>query len=183
VRTEWDFVEAPSQLLEEWTRDTATLQSFAVNAAGEPIPAALVAQLRDAEEFGKGYQVRRQMFLAALSLELHDHDPRTKEAHALAVELYPRYSPTPYVADTAMEAAFGHLNGYSAGYYTYMWSLVIAKDLFTAFAEKGLADPATAARYRRAILEPGGSRPAAELVKDFLGRPFDFRAYQAWLER
>ena len=62
-----------------------------------------------------------------------------------------------------------------------MWSKVIAKDLFTAFKAKGMFDPETAQRYRKEILEPGGGKPAAELVADFLGRPYDFRAYEAWL--
>jgi thimet oligopeptidase len=87
------------------------------------------------------------------------------------------------VPGTYFQASFGHLNGYSAAYYTYMWSLVIAKDLFTVFREKGLLDAEAAGRYRRAVLEPGGGKAAADLVKDFLGRPYDFRAYEAWLAR
>jgi thimet oligopeptidase len=63
-----------------------------------------------------------------------------------------------------------------------MWSLVIAKDLFSVFKKEGLLNPAPAKRYRRAILEAGGSKPAAELVRDFLGRPYDFGAYQKWLD-
>ena len=82
-----------------------------------------------------------------------------------------------YVEDTHMFAGFGHLDGYSSGYYTYMWSLVIAKDLFSAF------DPVTAHRYRDLILAPGGARDAADLVEDFLGRPYTFDAYGAWLAR
>jgi thimet oligopeptidase len=85
------------------------------------------------------------------------------------------------VEGTWPEASFGHLEGYSALYYTYLWSLVIAKDLFTVFREEGLLSDA-ARRYRRAILEPGGSRKAAELVKDFLGRPHGFEAFRAWLD-
>ena len=64
-----------------------------------------------------------------------------------------------------------------------MWSLVIAKDLFTPFAAKGVFDPQTGAAYRRGILEPGGGKPAAELVADFLGRPYDFKAYETWLTK
>ena len=92
-----------------------------------------------------------------------------------------RYSPFPYTEGTYMQCSFGHLEGYSAAYYTYMWSLVIAKDLFTVFQEKGLFNPEAAGRYRRSVLEPGGGRPAAKLVEEFLGRPYDFRAYEAWL--
>src|SRR5262249_6429034 len=75
----------------------------------------------------------------------------------------------------------GHLDGYSAMYYTYMWSLVIAKDLYTVFEKEGLMTPAAAQRYRRAVLEPGGSKEAALLVKDFLGRDFGFEAYERLL--
>ena len=82
-----------------------------------------------------------------------------------------------------MQASFGHLNGYSAMYYTYMWSMVIAKDMFSAFQKAGVLDPATALRYRKTILEPGGSKDAADLVKDFLGRPYGFQSYEDWLNQ
>jgi thimet oligopeptidase len=82
-----------------------------------------------------------------------------------------------------MQDAFGHLNGYSAVYYTYLWSKVIADDLFTQFARNGLSDRATAVRYRRMVLEPGGSKPAAQLVRDFLGRDISLDAYRADIAR
>jgi thimet oligopeptidase len=80
-----------------------------------------------------------------------------------------------------MQTAFGHLNGYSAVYYTYMWSLVIAKDMFTEFKKDGLLNPEVAAKYRADILGASGTKPAAELVRDFLGRPYSFDAYANWL--
>lgn len=82
-----------------------------------------------------------------------------------------------------MHLSFGHLDGYSAIYYTYMWSMVIAKDLFTAFDRDALLDPDVPRRYREAVLAAGGSAPAAELVRSFLGRDFTFDAYRAWLDR
>jgi thimet oligopeptidase len=82
-----------------------------------------------------------------------------------------------------MHASFGHLVGYSAMYYTYMWSLVIAKDLFSEFEARGLYDAETCTRYRDRVLCPGGSKDAADLVRDFLGRPFDMAAYRRWLEQ
>ena len=183
VATEWDFVEAPSQLLEEWIWDPAVLARFARHhRTGEPIPAALVTRMKAADEYGKGLQVRQQMFYAALSLELHRRPPEGLDTTALTAELQARYTPFRPVEETYLQASFGHLDGYSAIYYTYMWSLVIAKDLFSEFQRVGLMDPATARRYRRAVLEPGGSRPAAELVQAFLGRPSGFEAYRAWLE-
>ena len=99
------------------------------------------------------------------------------------LELQKRYSPFPYVEGTHFFASFGHLNGYSAMYYTYLWSLVIAKDLLGEFQRHGLLEEKTASRYRDTVLVPGGSRDAADLIKDFLGRPYGFEAFQAWLEK
>jgi thimet oligopeptidase len=82
-----------------------------------------------------------------------------------------------------MQASFGHLNGYSAMYYTYMWSLVIAKDMFSKFKAQGILDPATALAYRKAVLQPGGSKDAAQLVADFLGRPYTYQAFEDWLNQ
>lgn len=185
VATERDFVEAPSQLLEEWMRDAKTLQSFAIHhQTREPIPAALVERLRRADDFGRGLQVRNQMSLAAISLGLHNRDPKGLDTSTLVAQMQERYTPYKPVAGTHFHMAFGHLDGYSAIYYTYMWSLVIAKDLFSEFAAKGdIMDPAVARRYRDAVLVPGGSKPAAVLVQDFLGRPYDFGAYERWLNQ
>jgi thimet oligopeptidase len=184
VATEWDFVEAPSQLLEEWVWDPEVLGGFARHhQTGAPIPGELVRALRAADEYGKGLAVRQQVFYAALSLELHRRDPAGLDPAGLAAELQEAYTPFRPVEGTWFHLSFGHLDGYSAIYYTYLWSLVIAKDLLTAFRARGLMDPEVAGRYRRAVLEPGGSRRAAELVEAFLGRPFSFDAYQAWLDQ
>jgi thimet oligopeptidase len=183
VATEWDFVEAPSQMLEEWVWDPEVLARFARHVEdGRPIPAGMVRRMRAADEYGKGLLVRQQMFYAATSLELHRRDPRGLDTTEVVAELQERYTPFRHVPGTYFQESFGHLDGYSAIYYTYMWSLVIAKDLFGPFRAAGLLDPAPARRYRRAILEPGGSRPAAELVRDFLGRPHSFDAFAAWLD-
>ena len=85
--------------------------------------------------------------------------------------------------DTHFHCGFGHLDGYGSAYYTYVWSLVIAKDLFTAFDPDDLFAAEVAHRYRDTVLAPGGSQDAADLVEDFLGRPYDQRAFTAWLER
>jgi len=182
VRTEWDFVEAPSQMLEEWARDVGALQSFAKHyQTNEPLPADIIQRMKKADDFGKGLWVRQQMFYAALSLTLYQRDPTGLDPLTLVRELQGKYTPFPYVEGTYFHLSFGHLDGYSAIYYTYMWSLVIAKDLFTVFQDKGLLNPEPAQAYRRAILEPGGSKDAVVLVKDFLGRDYDFRAYEQWL--
>ncbi|MEO7754701.1 MAG: M3 family metallopeptidase [Terracoccus sp.] len=179
VATEWDFVEAPSQMLEEWAWDADVLATFAKNAAGETIPADLVASMRTADDFGKGYGARTQMFYAALSYDYHVHS--TEDLTARLRELMARYSSFPYLPGTHMQCHFGHLDGYSSAYYTYMWSLVIAKDMFSAFDRADLFDPEVAGAYRDKVLAQGGRHDAAELVEDFLGRPYTFDAYAAWL--
>ncbi|MGZ4652170.1 MAG: M3 family metallopeptidase [Oryzihumus sp.] len=180
VATEWDFVEAPSQMLEEWAWDATVLRTFARNAAGEPIPAELVARMKAADDFGKGYLARTQMFYAAVSYRLHRE--RVEDTTALVRSLQEHYDLFPYTEGTHFQAAFGHLEGYSSAYYTYMWSLVIAKDLFSAFDKEDLFADATALRYRDRILAAGGSKDAADLVEDFLGRPYSPEAFRRWLE-
>jgi thimet oligopeptidase len=182
ISTEQDFVEAPSQMLEEWTWDPATLQTFARHyQTNQPIPAELVARMRRANEFGKALGVRQQMVYARLSLSVYDREPSAVDTTAMIREFTTKYLPTAYVDGTHMQTSFGHLDGYSAVYYTYMWSLVIAKDLFSQFDRTQLLAPAIAGKYRDTILVPGGSKPAAALVRDFLGRPFDSQAWETWL--
>nr|WP_297418690.1 M3 family metallopeptidase [uncultured Nocardioides sp.] len=181
VATEWDFVEAPSQMLEEWAWDHDVLSTFATDASGEAIPGELVTKMRAANEFGKGYYARTQMFYAATSYYLHKEVPA--DLTARMVELQAKYDLFGYVPDTHFHTSFGHLHGYGSGYYTYMWSLVIAKDLFSAFDPDNLFDTEVAHRYRDCILAAGGSKDAADLVADFLGRPYNFDAFEAWLRR
>ncbi|MDY7231801.1 M3 family metallopeptidase [Hyalangium rubrum] len=182
TRTEHDFVEAPSQMLEEWAWAPESLQTFARHhQSNAPLPTETIARMKRADELGKGLWVRQQMFYAATSLRFYNRDPKGLDTTATIQELQERYTPFKYAPDTYFHLSFGHLDGYSAVYYTYMWSLVIAKDLFTPFQTEGLMNPAPALRYRRAVLEPGGAKDAAVLVKDFLGRDYGFEAYERWL--
>jgi thimet oligopeptidase len=180
VATEWDFVEAPSQMLEEWAWNADVLRGFATDADGLPIPDALVARMREAEEFGKGYFVRTQMFYAALAYVLHRDRP--SDTTAAVRELQQKYDMFDYIEGTHFQAGFGHLAGYTSAYYTYMWSLVIAKDMFSAFDRANLLEPNVARRYRDEVLARGGSGDAADLVAAFLGRPYSFDAYAQWLD-
>lgn len=183
VRTEWDFVEAPSQMLEEWGRDPKVLASFALHhETNQPIPAELVRQLKRATEFGRALDMRTQMTYARISLSLYDRPPALVNTDSIVSAVTRAYTPVPPMPGTHMQTSFTHLNGYSAFYYTYMWSLVIAKDLFSRFDRSDLLAPEPARRYRRLILERGGAAPAARLVEDFLGRPFSFDAWRNWLE-
>ncbi|HYX92822.1 MAG TPA: M3 family metallopeptidase [Myxococcaceae bacterium] len=185
IRTEWDFVETPSMLLQDWPSEPSVLSQFARHyETGAPLPDDVVAKLRASKEFGKGLWTRRQMFLAAVSLEYFSRPPGF-DPESVLVELQAKFSPFrhEYREGTHYELAFGHLESYSAAYYTYVWSMVIAKDLETEFKKNGYLDTATAKRYRQTVLEPGGSRPAAELVKRFLGRDYGFDAYRAYLDQ
>jgi thimet oligopeptidase len=182
VATEWDFVEAPSQMFEEWAWSHETLATFARHhQTGEPIPAEMVERMRRADKFGLGVATVQQMFYAAVSLEFHSRDPGQLDMLATVKQLQARYTPFRFVEGTRFHANFGHLNGYSALYYTYMWSLVIAKDLLTPFHQHGLLDAEWTHRYRDRILAQGGTKDAAELVEDFLGRPYNFDAFEEYL--
>lgn len=181
IATEWDFVEVPSQLFEEWFKDAAVLQTFAHHhETGEPIPTGLVERMTRAAEYGKGVGTRVQMFYAALSLEYYSRDPEGLDTTAVLRSVRERYVPTPFEEGTSMQTAFGHLDGYTALYYTYMWSLVLAKDCLSVFGDD-LMDAETAGRYRDTVLAPGGSRDAEDLMEDFLGRPYSFDAFETWL--
>ncbi len=182
VATEWDFVEAPSQMFEEWAWRHDTLARFARHhTTGEVIPEALVEKMRRADKFGLGTATVQQIFYAAISLGFHRADPAALDQLAEVKRLQKQYTPFAYVPGTRFHASFGHLVGYSAMYYTYQWSLVIAKDLLTPFAGRGLMATDVTYAYRDKVLVPGGSRDAAELVKDFLGRDYDFTAYERFL--
>jgi thimet oligopeptidase len=181
---ERDFTEAPSQMLEEWVWDPKTLAAFATHyKTGEPVPAALVQQMRRASEFGQGIEVAQQMVLARVSLSLHDRDPATIDQDALWKQIQSRYVPIPFIDGTARQASFPHIGqaGYASAYYTYMWSLVIGKDLFSRFAGRDLMQPGIARKYREAVFLPGSSRTATAVVTDFLGRPFNADAWEKWL--
>lgn len=178
---EWDFVEAPSQMLEELLPCEKVLRMMARHyETGEPIPLDLIRKVIATREVGKGISARRQVSLAFYSLETHMRDPGALDLEAVWREMYQRFSVVQYPDGTHFWWSFGHLNEYSALYYTYLWSLVIAKDLWTAFRPDPL-NPATALRYRATVLEPAGTKDAASLISDFLGRPYSFDAFAEWL--
>ncbi len=178
-----DFIEAPSQMFEEWPKDPTVLQTFARHyKTNQPIPVELAEKAKAADNFDRALNVKTQMFYAAISLNYYNRDPQGLDTTKLMYELQERYTPFKPVPDTHMQLAFDHLNGYSAVYYTYMWSLVIAKDMFTQFEKGGLLNPEIAAKYRNSVLAASGTKPAADLVKDFLGRSYSFDAYAAWLK-
>ena len=181
---ERDFTEAPSQMLEEWVWDPKTLAMFATHyKTGEPIPAALVEQMRRASEFGQGIEVSQQMVLARVSLSLHDREPGAIDQSSLWKQIQARYVDIPFIDGTARQASFPHIGqaGYASAYYTYRWSLVIGKDLFCKFEGRDLMQPGLARKYREIVFLPGSSRTATAVVTDFLGRPFNADAWEKWL--
>ncbi|HWM88234.1 MAG TPA: M3 family metallopeptidase [Kofleriaceae bacterium] len=184
VATEWDFVEAPSQMFEEWAWSHDTIKRFARHhETGAVIPEEMVLRMRKADKFGIGLQTVQQMFYASVSLRFHTLDPNGLDMPVEVRRLQEKYTPFKFVAGTSFHTNFGHLNGYSALYYTYMWSLVIAKDLLTPFHRHGLMNPEWTFKYRDLILARGGTKDAADLVKEFLGRDFNFKAFEDYLTK
>jgi len=182
VATEWDFVEAPSQMLENWVYDYGVLKDFAVDENGKTIPRELVDQMNKARYFSLGMDDMRQLGLSNTALQFH-MGPAPADLGAAARAFDAKYDMLPPSPDSEWQDAFPHLAGYAAAYYTYRWSIVIADDMFTQFQQHGLRDRATARRYRELVLAPGGTRPAGELVADFLGRPISLDAYKAKLAK
>jgi thimet oligopeptidase len=166
---QWDFIEAPSQLLEEWVWDYDTLKTFASNEAGQPIPESLVKKMNAGRKFGEALDAKGQLAYAAVSLNFYNRKPDF-DLTTLFDKLYTDYGSFPPLAGTHQYANFGHLDGYSAIYYTYMWSKAIALDLFTRFKASGIRNPDVARQYRKLVLEPGGARDANALIESFLGR-------------
>lgn len=178
VATEWDFVEAPSQMLENWVYDYDTLAQFAVDKNGKTIPRELVEKMNRARYFNQGFGDMVQLGYTNISLQFHKN-PVPENLGAATRKWFDEYAVIPMPDYVQMQDSFGHLNGYSAIYYTYRWSKVIADDLFTRFSAAGLRDTDTANAYRTMVLGRGGTRPAAELVREFLGRDISLDAYKA----
>jgi len=174
---QWDFIEAPSQLLEEWTWDYDTLKGFASNAKGEPIPEDLVKKMNAGRRFGEPTMWKGQLAYSAVSMNFYNRKPDF-DLSSMYDQQIARYSMFSPMAGTHAYASFGHLDGYSAIYYTYVWSKAIALDLFTKFKAAGIRDKGTAMQYRKQVLEPGGSEDANVLIQDFLGRPLSLEAFK-----
>jgi len=169
-----DFVELPSQIMENWMREPEVLQLFARHyQSGEEIPQESIDKIRESATFNQGFATVEYIAAAYLDLAYHTLDsteavePRAFENEAmtdigLIEEIIPRYR----------SGYFGHIfsSGYSAGYYSYLWSEVLDSDAFQAFKETSLFDRDTAARYRKEILSKGGTRPGMELYMNFRGR-------------
>ena len=173
----WDFVELPSQLLENWCYEKEALDLFAQHyETGEKIPQEYIEKIKHLKSFMEGYQTVRQVSFGLLDMEWHAQDPTgfktlsEVENKAFAqTELYPK------VAEVNMSAAFSHIfqGGYAAGYYSYKWAEVLDADAFAYFKETGIFNPKTATSLKENILSKGGTEPPMELYKRFRGQEPD----------
>jgi thimet oligopeptidase len=181
---EFDFVEAPSQMLEEMFHDPAILQSFGKNyKTGQVLPAALIAKMNAASAYGRAHWLQDQVMYSTYSLQLYNQPPANVDFEALWRQDQQRFIPFTRIDGTHTFAAFTHLAGYASNYYTYVLDKEIAIDFFAQFDKHNLLDGPTAMRYRRTVLQPGASKPAAELVEDFLGRPPNMDALKVWMNQ
>jgi len=176
-----DFVEAPSQMLQEWVYDPKVLQVMReVCATCQPVPEPLLAQAIAAKRYGKGIAYARQWLYAAFDLAMHGID--APEPMALWARMEGATA-LGHVPGTMFPAGFSHVaTGYGSGYYGYLWSEVVAADLRTAFGADHL-DPIVGARYRRIVLANGSQVLPQDLVRQFLGRDGNSKAFYEDLER
>ncbi len=187
IATEGDFVEVPSQMLEEFFERADVLRTFAKHyQTGEPIPEETVARMTRASTHGRALSTLTQVMYATYSMETHDRRAAELDLDTLLREGYDRFSKYEFVDGNRMYAAFTHLVGYTSNYYTYLYDKVIALEFFAEFAHQQpdqLLTGAVARRYRNVVLETGGSKPAKEIVHDFLGRETSMEALRSWIGR
>jgi oligopeptidase A len=179
--TEWDFVEAPSQIMENWMWHPEILHRFARHhETGEPIPTEMVEGLIAARDQNVGLLTLRQVFLGRFDLAMHTSGP-SPDLDRLQREAN-EYTLIPLHPDTFMAASFGHMmGGYDAGYYGYLWSMVYGDDMFSVFEHEGILSPEVGRRYRAEVLAMGSSRDAWDHLEAFLGREPNADAFLAKL--
>ena len=168
-----DFVEVPSKMFENWAYYGEVLKQVSghYKRPGEKLPDNLIKKLIDTRNMDSGLAYLRQIFFSILDLKYHMAKGKA-DTTKLYEKLMKKISLIPMSAGTHPQASFGHLmGGYEAGYYSYLWSELIAADLFSVFEEKGVMNAETGARYRELILAPGRSYDEAGQVEKFLGRP------------
>jgi thimet oligopeptidase len=176
-----DFVEAPSQMLENFIWDPEILKKISSNVAtGEPLPDSLIASMNAARHFNQAWgEVGSDIFYAVIDQRYHSAKPPV-DTTAIWRSVTSDYTPDQFVAGTTPQAGFGHLmSGYEGTYYAYAWAKVYAQDMFTAFQEGGLQNPDVGTRYRRDVLAPARMIEPDLLVKKFLGRPMKPDAFYA----
>lgn len=166
-----DFVEMPSQMLEDWLKDAGVLAKITSHyQTGEPLSKDLIDKIVQLEQFDAGDSTLRQLKFGLLALDCFDSGA-DKDPQALYKDNHMKVSPyIMYDDEGHTTASFGHLNGYGAKYYGYMWSKVFAKDLFAHINKQGLLNPKIGREYVAKVIGQGGQKDPNELLKDFLGR-------------
>ena len=175
-----DFVEAPSQIFENWVWNYDILTRFAKHyKTNEVLPKSLYDKMYAAKNVGSGLATLQQIFYGLIDFTLHDkYDPYGDTSTTQVIKkLQNEITLYPYLEGTNMQAAFGHLMGYAAAYYGYLWSKVYAEDMYSVFERNGVMDKNTGRRYRDIILAKGGSEDELSLVKEFLQREPDQEAF------
>jgi oligopeptidase A len=170
---EWDAVELPSQFMENFCWEYEVLRKLSSHVlTGEPLPRDLFDRMLAARHFHTGLQMSRHTEAALFDMRAHLEPAAARDLLALAEEVADEMAVLRHPPFHRYPHAFTHLfdGGYAAGYYGYAWAEVLSADAFSAFEENGIFDAATGRRYREAILEVGGSRPALESFKAFRGR-------------
>ena len=170
---EWDAVELPSQFMENFCWEWDVLKRLTAHVdTGEPLPRGLFDRMLAAKNFQSGLHTLRQVDFALTDMRLHAEPGSEERIQQVIDEVRREVSIVPTPAFNRYQHAFSHIfaGGYSAGYYSYKWAEVLSADAWSAFEESGVFDAATGRRYREAILEAGGSRPALESFKAFRGR-------------
>ncbi len=179
----WDFVELPSQIMENWCMERDALHLFARHyKTGEAIPEELFEKMKRARTFRSANAQMRQLGFGMVDLKLHrEYDPEQGgDVLAYARDVYAQFSPAPLPPDYGMIASFTHLFAspvaYGAGYYSYKWAEVLDADAFTRFQREGIFNTGTGLDFRRRILERGDSEDPAQLYRTFMGRDPDANA-------
>jgi len=172
-----DFVEFPSQVLENWMYEPEVLAKFARHyQTGEVIPQELIEKIQAAAQFGQGFATTEYMAATLLDLAWHTQtDTRAKDANEFEAKMLGEIGLIPQIAPRYRSTYFSHIfsGGYSAGYYGYIWSEILAADAFQAFKEKGLFDQVTAEAFRVNVLSKGGTDDPMKLYRQFRGREPD----------
>lgn len=173
----WDFVELPSQIMENWVRELESLNLYARHyQTGESIPKELVAKVQESGRFQAGMMNLRQINFARLDMAWHDQDPSAiHDIEAFEEKVTKESSLLPRIPGTLNSTSFGHIfaGGYSAGYYSYKWAEVLDADAFSLFKEKGIFSSEVAKKFEDNILARGGSENPMDLYRRFRGRDPD----------